>query len=89
MIEVETDVEDSVPADDKVTEIKGLVASTGLDPRIAVKFRGEEQRAAETFLLKAFTDDLEPGTYCPDPGGRRTWRSPTKPSTYMVTSTCD
>ena len=56
VLKVEADVEDGVLVDDKVTEIRRLIAGAGLDPRIAVKFRGEdeEQRAAEAFLLKAF-----------------------------------
>ena len=56
MLKVEADVDEGVLVDDKVTEIKGLIANAGLDPGIAVKFRGEdeEQRAAEAFLLKAF-----------------------------------
>ena len=56
VLKVEADVDEGVLVDDKVTEIKALIANAGLDPRIAVKFRGEdeEQRAAEAFLLKAF-----------------------------------
>ena len=56
VLKVEADVDEGVLVDDKVTEIKGLIANAGLDPRIAVKFRGEdeEQRQAEAFLLKAF-----------------------------------
>ena len=56
VLKVEADVDEGVLVDDKVTEIKALIANAGLDPRIAVKFRGEdeEQRRAEAFLLKAF-----------------------------------
>ena len=56
VLKVEADVDEGVLVDDKVTEIKDLIANAGLDPRIAVKFRGEdeEQRQAEAFLLKAF-----------------------------------
>ena len=56
VLKVEAEVEEGVLVDDKVTEIRSLVAGAGLDPLIAVKFRGEdeEQRKAEAFLLKAF-----------------------------------
>ena len=56
VLKVEADVGEGVLVDDKVTEIKALIANAGLDPRIAVKYRGEdeEQRQAEAFLLKAF-----------------------------------
>ena len=56
VLEIEAEVEEGVLVDDKVTEIRSLVAGAGLDPLIAVKFRGEdeEQRKAEAFLLKAF-----------------------------------
>ena len=56
VLKIEADVEAGVLVDDKVTEIRRLVGSAGLDPRIEVRFRGEdeEQRAAEAFLLKAF-----------------------------------
>ena len=56
VLRVEADVEDGVLVDDKLTEIRSIVRGAGLDPRVAVKFRGEdeEQRAAEAFLLKAF-----------------------------------
>ena len=56
VLKVEADVADGVLVDDKVTEIKRWLAGAGLDPRIEVTFRGEdeEQRKAEAFLLKAF-----------------------------------
>ena len=56
VLKLEADVGEGVLVDQKVTEIKELLSNAGLDPRIAVKFRGEdeEQRAAEAFLLKAF-----------------------------------
>ena len=56
VLKIEADVVDGVLVDDKVTEIRRLIDGADLDPRIEVKFRGEdeEQRAAEAFLLKAF-----------------------------------
>ena len=56
VLKIEAEVEDGVLVDAKVSEIKRFIANAGLDPRIAVKFRGEdeEQREAEAFLLKAF-----------------------------------
>ena len=55
-LKIESEVEEGVLADDKVTEIKNWLAGAGLDPRIAVTFKGEdqEQREAEAFLTKAF-----------------------------------
>ena len=55
-LEIESEVEDGVLVDDKVTEIKSWISGSGLDPRIAVTFKGEdeEQREAEAFLMKAF-----------------------------------
>ena len=56
VLKIEADVVDGVLVDDKVTEMRRLIDGADLDPRIEVKFRGEdeEQRAAEAFLLKAF-----------------------------------
>ncbi len=56
ILKVESEVEEGVLVDDKVTEIKSWLARAGLDPRIAVAFKGEdeEQRQAEAFLTKAF-----------------------------------
>ncbi len=53
---VRSDVADGVLVDDKVTEIQAWLAGAGLDSRIDVAFKGEdeEQKAAEAFLLKAF-----------------------------------
>ena len=55
-LKIESGVEEGVPVDGKVTEIKNWLAGTGLDPRIEVTFKGEdeEQREAEAFLTKAF-----------------------------------
>ena len=56
ILKIESEVEEGVLVDDKVTEIKNWLAGAGLDPRIAVTFKGEdeEQRQAEAFLTKAF-----------------------------------
>ena len=55
-LEIESEVADGVLVDGKVTEIRSWLAGAGLDPRIAVTFKGEdeEQRQAEAFLMKAF-----------------------------------
>ena len=55
-LKIEAEVEDGVLVDDKVAEIRSWLAKAGLDPRIAVTFKGEdeEQRQAEAFLTKAF-----------------------------------
>ena len=56
ILKIESEVEDGVPVDSKVTEIKNWIGGAVLDPRIAVTFKGEdeEQREAEAFLTKAF-----------------------------------
>ncbi|NCF09234.1 MAG: MMPL family transporter [Gammaproteobacteria bacterium] len=56
VLTVEADVPDGVLPDDKVREIRDWLETAGLDPRIDVAFKGEdeEQRAAEQFLVKAF-----------------------------------
>ena len=56
ILKIESEVREGVPVNEKVTEIKDWLAGAGLDPRIAVTFKGEdeEQREAEAFLTKAF-----------------------------------
>ena len=56
ILKIESEVREGVPVNDKVTEIRNWLAGAGLDPRIAVTFKGEdqEQREAEAFLTKAF-----------------------------------
>ena len=56
ILKIESEVREGVPVDDRVTEIRKWLAGAGLDPRIAVTFKGEdeEQREAEAFLTKAF-----------------------------------
>jgi len=53
---VKTDVLEGVLPDQKVTEIQAWMAGAGLDSRVNVKFKGEdeEQKKAEAFLGKAF-----------------------------------
>lgn len=53
---VEANVDSGLLPDDKVREIRRWIAQEQFDPRIDVTFKGEdqEQREAETFLLKAF-----------------------------------
>jgi len=53
---VKADVNPGILVDDKVREIQTWLSSAGLDPRIGVKFKGEdeEQRKAEAFLTTAF-----------------------------------
>jgi len=53
---VEANVEEGLLPDDKVKEIRQWMAQTEFDPRIEFTFKGEdqEQREAESFLLKAF-----------------------------------
>jgi multidrug efflux pump len=53
---VEADVEEGLLPDVKVREIKEWLAQADFDPRLEFTFKGEdqEQREAETFLLKAF-----------------------------------
>jgi len=53
---VKADVLEGVLPDQKVTEIQAWMAGAGLDPRVSVKFKGEdeEQKKAEAFLGKAF-----------------------------------
>ena len=56
ILKIESEVREGVPVNEKVTEIRNWLAGAGLDPRIAVTFKGEdeEQREAEAFLTKAF-----------------------------------
>ncbi len=56
IMKVLADVEPGVLADDKVQEIREWLPTAGIDPRVTVEFRGEdeEQAAAQAFLQKAF-----------------------------------
>ncbi|MDJ0944177.1 MAG: efflux RND transporter permease subunit [Kiloniellales bacterium] len=47
---------DKILADDKVNELKTWLATTEIDPRVKVRFKGEdqEQKEAQAFLMKAF-----------------------------------
>ena len=56
VLSIDAEVEDGVLASDKVVEIRQWLETAGLDPRITVTFKGEdqEQREAEAFLIKAF-----------------------------------
>ncbi len=53
---IKADVAPGVLPDDKVRELRGWLAEAGLDPRVSVTFKGEdeEQAAARDFLVKAF-----------------------------------
>jgi multidrug efflux pump len=53
---VEADVAEGILPDQKVREIRAWLTDAGLDARVDVAFKGEdeEQRKAEAFLLKAF-----------------------------------
>ncbi len=53
---VKADVVDGVLVDDKVKEVQKWIAGAGFDPRITIRFKGEdeEQRKAQDFLVKAF-----------------------------------
>ncbi|HZC13596.1 MAG TPA: efflux RND transporter permease subunit, partial [Thermoleophilaceae bacterium] len=56
VLTVAADVEEGALVSDKVREIRAWLAAEPLDPAIEVAFKGEdeEQREAQTFLLKAF-----------------------------------
>lgn len=56
VMSVKADVREGVLPADKVTEIQAWLATAGLDPRIAVTFKGEdeEQQQASQFLARAF-----------------------------------
>ena len=53
---VKADVKDGVLVDTKVAEIRDWIADAGFDPKLGIKFKGEdeEQKKAEAFLGKAF-----------------------------------
>ena len=53
---IKADVADGVLVDDMVKKIAAWLPSTGLDPRVSVKFKGEdeEQKKAQAFIGKAF-----------------------------------
>ncbi|MBT4907501.1 MAG: efflux RND transporter permease subunit [Rhodospirillaceae bacterium] len=53
---VRADVLPGVLADDMVKQIRAWLPTAGIDPRVEVEFRGEdeEQKAAQAFLQKAF-----------------------------------
>jgi multidrug efflux pump len=55
-ITVKADVPPGVLANDKVRQIRQWLAGAGLDPRVSITFKGEdeEQEAAKAFLGKAF-----------------------------------
>jgi len=56
VMSVRADVQPGVLANNVVQEIKAWLPTAGIDPRIDVEFRGEdeEQKAAQDFLKKAF-----------------------------------
>ena len=57
VMSVKADVAEGVLVDAKVKQLRTWIANeAGLDPRILVKFKGEdeEQQAAQAFLMKAF-----------------------------------
>ncbi len=53
---VKSDVEEGILPADKVSELQAWLKTAGLDPRVEVTFKGEdeEQKKAEAFLGKAF-----------------------------------
>ena len=53
---VKADVVEGVLVDSKVQEVQKWIAEAGFDPRITVRFKGEdeEQKKAQAFLVKAF-----------------------------------
>jgi len=53
---IKSDIDEGVLADDKVREVQAWLAGAGIDPRIEIVFKGEdeEQRKAKAFLGKAF-----------------------------------
>jgi multidrug efflux pump len=53
---VKADVAEGLLADNKVKEIQAWLTNAGLDPRIDIAFKGEdeEQKKAEAFLVRAF-----------------------------------
>ena len=56
IMKVSAEVAPGVLADDKVKEISAWIETAGIDPRVEVTFKGEdqEQKDAEAFLAKAF-----------------------------------
>jgi len=53
---VKADVQEGVLANDKVKEFQAALPDLGLDPRISLEFKGEDedQREAGQFLMRAF-----------------------------------
>ena len=53
---VKADVAEGILVDDKMRQLRAWIAGAGIDPRIEVEFRGEdeEQKKAQAFLGKAF-----------------------------------
>lgn len=53
---IKADIEKGVLADDKVKDMTQRIINSGLDPRVAVKFKGEDEQQKETgdFLSGAF-----------------------------------
>ncbi|MBL4691993.1 MAG: efflux RND transporter permease subunit [Magnetovibrio sp.] len=53
---IKADVKKGVLADQKVKEIQALISAADIDPRISIRFKGEdeEQAKAKAFLSKAF-----------------------------------
>ncbi|MBO6520135.1 MAG: efflux RND transporter permease subunit [Rhodospirillales bacterium] len=56
VMSVKADVIEGVLVDNKVKQVEKWIAEAGLDPRITVRFKGEdeEQKKAQAFLVKAF-----------------------------------
>ncbi len=56
VMKVAADVPEGILPDDKVRELRQWLPAAGLDPRVDVTFKGEdeEQRQAQAFLSKAF-----------------------------------
>ena len=56
VMSVEADVQPGVLADNIAQQIKAWLPTSGIDPRVDVEFRGEdeEQKNAQDFLMKAF-----------------------------------
>jgi multidrug efflux pump len=53
---IKTDVEDGVQVDAKVHEVQAWLKDAGIDPRVKITFKGEneEQNKAQAFLVRAF-----------------------------------
>lgn len=56
VVMIKADVEEGVLANDKVQEIQAWLATADIDPRVSIRFKGEdeEQAKAKAFLTKAF-----------------------------------